>query len=146
MTRVRRLDRAKRRFEQRAAGAAQDYVEGVMENTDWEQQATAAQGNYDAGVQKAVQQKRYSKGVRKAGQATYQQGVRVKGGGRFAEGVQQSGDKWETGFEPYRAAIEATSLPARGPRGGPANKQRMIANLDAIIAAADRIKGGGSTT
>jgi hypothetical protein len=143
---VRRLDRAKRRFETRAATAVPEYLEGVEENDSWEQNTAAAQANYDAGVQKASQQKRFTKGVRRAGQSKYRDGVRTKGGGRYSEGVAQAGDQWEAGFAPYRDAIERQTLPARGPKGSQANKQRMLANLDNLIQTADRIKGGTTTS
>ncbi len=143
MTHVRRLDRAKRRFEQRAASAVPEYLEGVAEDDTWEANTAASEGNYQAGVTRAVQQKRFSGGVKRAGQSKYRDGVAGKGGGRYAEGVAGAGDDWETGFAPYRDALERAALPARGPKGSQANKQRMLANLDTLIETADRIKGGG---
>jgi len=141
---VRRLDRAKTRFQNRAAGAAAEYMEGVEENTSWETNAAASQSNYEAGVTKANAQKRFSKGIRRAGQSKYRANAMTKGAPRFAEGVRTAGDAWEKGFTPYKDAIEKTTLPPRGPRGSQQNRQRMNTNLDTLINTADRIKGEGS--
>ena len=91
---------------QRAAAAVPEYVEGVQEDDTWEQNTAAAEANYQAGVTKAAQQKRFSGGVKRAGQAKYREGVTTKGAGRYAEGVAGAGDNWESGFTPYRDALE----------------------------------------
>lgn len=144
--RVRDLARAAQRFEQGAAARQTDYVEGAVENTTWAPNTAAAAPAYNAGVQEAIAAGRFARGVQRAGQSAYQNGVRTRGAARYAQGIAGSGPAWQAGFAPYAQAIAAQTLPPRGPRRSQANVQRMLANLQTIVATAARVRGEPART
>lgn len=92
----------------------------------------AAESNYEQGVQKGIQGKRFGKGVAKAGTAKWQQNTLAKGPSRWAEGIGMSTQAYEDGFAPFRRVIEVTTLPPRGPKGDPRNIQRVQVMADAL--------------
>ena len=96
---------------------------------------TKAAGNQAAGIQEAIREKRFEKGVAKAGDQTWQQGALTKGVARFGEGVQLAQQKYAANFAPYAQVIESTSLPPRYPKGDPRNIERVK-----VIATALRNK------
>lgn len=118
---------------QRASASAQPEYEAGIKNpkADWMTQTVAAEKNYNAGVQAAIGRGAFGKGVRSAGSGGWQAGALSKGLARWAQGISLSLDKYVKGFEPYRQVIASTTLPARGPKGDPANINRV-----AVIAKA----------
>lgn len=106
--------------------SAENYKEGVENpKVDWATATTAAEENYNKGVQDAIAQKRFGKGVRKAGTDKWQQGAINKGTSRWPEGIRLSGTAYQDGFAPYREVILNTTLPARGPKGDAKNIERV---------------------
>ena len=87
----------------------------------WESEAQAAAGNFKAAVSAADIDKRFRGGIRKAGAAKFSRKVTEVGVGRFGPGVSAAVGDMQTGVDPYLATIAATEIPARGPRGDPAN-------------------------
>lgn len=111
----------------------QDYVEGVQNpKTDWAQATQAAEARYQEGVQKAIQQKRFGKGVQKAGTAAWQERAVQVGPNRFAEGVAAGVNKYEQGFAPYAQTIQNTTLPPRFSKGDPRNIDRVKVMSEAL--------------
>ncbi len=118
---------------------AQQYAEGVENpKKDWEAGTKAAEGNFEAGIQKAVQNKSFGKGVAKAGNAKYKKGVAEKGVARWPVGVALSKDAFAAGFAPFRDVIERVTLPPRGPRRDPRNLLRVAAITTALGQAKER--------
>lgn len=116
------------------------YTQGVNNpRRDWAQAAQAGAANQAAAIQKAIQEKRYEKGVQKAGSAKWLKGAVDKGTVRFAQGVQAGQGDYEQGIQPYLQTIEATQLPPRYPKGDPRNIERVK-----VIAEALRKKKMGS--
>lgn len=112
---------------------AAQYEDGVKNpRRDWEQSTAAAESNFEAGIQKAVQNKSFGKGVKAAGNAKYQKGVAEKGVSRWPVGVSLSEDAFAKGFGPYRDVIERTTLPPRFPRRDPRNLARVGAIAKAL--------------
>lgn len=110
-----------------------EYKTGVENpREDWKTATLAASGRYQTGVQQAIADKRFDKGVNNAGTSKWQTNASTKGPGRWAEGVAQGGSAYETGFQPYRDVIANTNLPARGPKGDPANIQRVAVLAKAL--------------
>lgn len=106
----------------------EDYQQGVQNpKSSWQSATLAAAGNQAAGVQQAIADKRFEKGVQKAGDQTWQTGALTKGVSRFGEGVQVSQDKYATAFAPFAQVIESTTLPPRYPKGDPRNVARVSA-------------------
>lgn len=115
-----------------------DFISGVQNpSVDWKTATDAASGAYEAGLQQSIQQKRFNKGVAKAGTAKWQAKTVEKGGQRWAPGVQESGPDFEAGFAPFAQVINSTALPQRFARGDPRNIQR-VATIAAALAAAKR--------
>lgn len=131
------LDRATERFVRRAGQAGPDYEAGVRNpRRNWQEATTAAEPSYRDGVTAAAQQGRFGRGVRRAGNAKWQRRAVELGVPRFPTGVAAAADEWTRGFQPFHAAISAVQLPPRRPKRDPANRQRINAVLDAVIAAA----------
>ena len=142
MANIKPLDQSSDKWSRRASVAGEDYLFGVRSPRQaWDTAAAAAEPNYKAAVVAAANAGRFGKGVRKAGNAKWQTGAITKGPTRFSEGVALAKPAWEAGFAPYQRVIETISLPARGPKGSPANLQRVTLVSAALRAAAEKIGG-----
>ena len=107
---------------------AADYEAGVRDpKKDWAVETTKAEGAYEDGVRKAITNKRFGKGVAKAGTDKWKEGAITKGVVRFGPGVAVAAKKYEDGFAPYREVIEKTVLPPRYAKGDPRNFERVKA-------------------
>ena len=103
-----------------------DYDAGVRQpKKDWAIETAAAESSYNSGVQKAVQENRFGKGVKKVGTAKWQEKAIEKGTQRWGPGVSVAEADYESGFAPYRDEIERTTLPPRFPKGDPRNIERV---------------------
>ena len=117
-------------------GRTQDYVEGVKNpRKDWQAATSAAEDRFEQGVQEAISQKRFGKGVRDAGTSKWQDGAVKKGGTRWGPGVSQAGPAYQAGFEPYRNIIANTTLPPRFAKGDPRNLERVRILAENLHAA-----------
>ncbi len=134
MAAIRPIDTITEKFITVTPGRATQYKQGV-ENPlrDWEENALAAEVTYKRGVTEAANRGMYGKGVKKAGTRKWQKGAAQKGPTRFSEGVMLAKDAYKVGFAPYAEEIARIELPPRGPKGDPANIQRV-----AVIAKALR--------
>jgi hypothetical protein len=118
----------------------EDYVQGVQSPAvPWAAATSAAQGNYEAGVQAAIGRKAFAKGVQAAGDARWQAKTVAKGGQRWGPGVQEGAVDMQAGFGPFADVINRTALPARFPRGDPRNLAR-VGVIAAALSAAKRGK------
>lgn len=114
-------------------GRAAEYAAGVERSTvDWANATAAAEGNFEAGIQKAISAKAFSKGVKAAGSEKFKAGVRDKGSVRWGPGVSIAGPAYEKGYAPYHAAISSLTLPPRRPRRDPGNLARVAAIATAL--------------
>jgi len=119
------------KFVTRASAAATDYRDGVATaGGDWETNTKNSESSYEAGVQEAIGQKRFGKGVSAAGGSKYQENAVKLGGVRYAPGVQNAQGAWQKGVGPYLEKLKGLSLPPKGPRRSPQNQQR--ANMVAL--------------
>jgi len=110
-----------------------DYQQGVQNpKVPWAQATLAAADNQAKGVQEAIQDKRFQKGVTKAGDQAWQQGALEKGVVRFGQGVQVAESKYQQNFAPFVQVIESTQLPPRYPKGDPRNIERVKAIAQAL--------------
>jgi hypothetical protein len=120
------VGRVAAKWARRAGSASGEYEEGVRNTTrSWSGAATAAAGNYKAGVTAAAAEGRFEKGVGKAGDAKWKRGAVEKGPGRFSQGVQAAEQDFSAGVAPFLELIGRTDLPARGPVGSAGNYQRV---------------------
>jgi len=136
MAGIRSIEKIAKKWATVTPGRTQDYQEGVESpRRDWETATAAAEEAYQGGVQQAIAEKRFGKGVRKAGTETWQQGAINKGVPRWGQGVAMAENKYAQGYGPIRDAIERTNLPPRYPRRDPRNLNRVKAIVDAVVAA-----------
>lgn len=125
------------KFKRRTAVAGPDYQKGVeAPRRDWQAATFAAESNYEAGVNQSVAEKRFGKGVKKAGSAKWLKGAKEKGVSRYGPGVAVATPDYEAGFEPYRKKLEATTLSPRRARRDPSNLQRVSEVVNAMIETA----------
>lgn len=140
---VKSLDRISARWISAAQAASGAYEDGIENpKKDWATETKKAEDAYIAGVQAAAAQKRFGKGVAAAGTQKWKSNALSKGVARWAPGISLGRDAYEKGFAPYRAVIERTTLPPRGPRGAPGNIQRVTVMSKALHD--ERIKRGGA--
>lgn len=102
----------------RSAAAGNEYAQGVQNpRRSWQSSATAAKDNYAAGINEAISDDRYSKGINKATDSKWKRGATEKGRGRYTQGVGVSQDNYRSGFAPFAAALQGLELGPRGPKG-----------------------------
>ena len=124
------------KWSQRAQAAGADYTAGVKSpRRDWAQNTAAASDSWGQGVQTAVADGRFSKGVTKAGTPKWQTNAVNKGSTRYPQGVAVAQPTYQAGFGPMLQVIQGVNLPPRSPRGSPANLQRVAAVNDALHRA-----------
>jgi len=119
---------------------SQDYIEGVQTTRkDWAENTVAAAEIYNIGVQAAIAQQRFERGVQKAGTPKWKKNTIEKGATRWGQGVRLAGVEYAKGFAPYRDELEAIDLPPRGPRGAPQNIERVRIIAERLHALKIRI-------
>ena len=127
----------------RRAGAAQpEYEAGVKDpRNDWQQATVAAAPVQAAAVQQAIAQKRYERGVQKAGTDKWRNKSLSKGSQRYAPGVADGQNDYANAVQPFLDKLASIQLPPRGPKGDPKNYQRVVV----IGQALNQLKqaGGG---
>lgn len=122
-----------RKFAEVTPGRVTEYAEGVTNpKRDWEAETRAAESNFEKGISQAIRDKRFGKGVAKAGTAKWRERAMSVGPGRFAEGVGRAGPAYQEGFDPYRNEIAGLTLPPRGPTGDPRNIDRVRVIAEAL--------------
>ena len=103
-----------------------DYADGIERpRRDWEAATLAAEDNYGAGVQAAIAEGRFGRGVSNAGTETWKKGAREKGVVRWAPGVSLAKAKYQAKIAGVLNALSGIALPARGPKGDPRNIERV---------------------
>ena len=133
MVKTKPIDVVRRKWEERATVAADDYKFGVQNpKRDWAKATEDAASAWEQGIQAALREKRFVGGVRKAGTDKWQKKAVEVGADRFASGVRAAVDEYERAMGEVLRVIEGVSLPERKARGDPANIQRVAAIADAL--------------
>lgn len=141
MAKIKSLSEIAEKFATVTPQRAGAFAKGVEESTvDWAAVTAAAEGNYQDGVQKAILNKSFGAGVKKAGTAKWKEGVRMHGESRYAAGVAVAGPAYEAGFAPYHRVIESLTLPPRYARRDPRNIARVAAIATALGKAKESHK------
>jgi hypothetical protein len=116
-----------KKFVARAGVAAGDYSSGVQNTQkDQAQLAIAAKDSWAAGVQAAVANGAFVKGLTRSGTAKWKANSAGIGAQRYAPGVANAQQAYATGFAPYVGVLTNLTLSQRYPRGDPRNTQRVI--------------------
>jgi hypothetical protein len=122
----------------RASAAMKDYSDGVAgAGADWEAGAKNGKDNFAAGVQEAIADGRYEKGVNGSAQKYVTNATKL-GATRYGPGVQNGASAYQTGVGPFLDKLKSLVLPPKGPRRSPQNMQR--ANM--VAAELGRLKTG----
>jgi len=143
MPAVKPLDKISQKWidvSQTSQGAYEDGVRNPR--GDWAKNTAASAPAYAAGVQAAISDGRFQKGVTNAGTSKWQEATIAKGPGRWAEGIRLGQSAYERGFSPYRTVLENTTLPPRGAVGDPKNIQRVAVIAKALHDERLRRTGG----
>ena len=107
-------------------GKATFYKQGIERGDgDWEAATLAAEETYNNAIAASIAEGRMPAGVRKAGNAKHRRKSLDVGVSRYGPGVIAGAEDYAKNFAPYRDTIAALELPARGPRGDPANNRRI---------------------
>lgn len=132
---VRPVSESAKKFTQRAGAARGDYAAGVAgAGARWQAGAEASEEAHRQGVQEALNDGRFVKGIRKAGQKKYQDNATKLGPDRFVTGVANAEQSYAAAVQPYQAALASATLPVRGARGSAANASRVTAVMDVMRA------------
>jgi hypothetical protein len=132
---IKSVDQAAAKFVSRASAAAPDYTNGVQNpRRDWAQSTAAAETTYSTGVQQAVSNGSFKKGVLAAGSDKWQRKASTVGSQRFASGVNAAKGDYSTKVQPYFDVLANLNLPPRQPKGDPSNVQRVAAIAQALRA------------
>ena len=121
------------------------YEAGVRNPTkDWAASTQAAAANFKAAVQASDIGARFSGGVRKAGTAKQQRKAIDVGVARYGPGVTAGAADYGAGMAPMVETLASVNLPARKPRGDPANLDRVKVIADALSKRRLAISASGS--
>ena len=132
---------AAQKFVTRAQAAGADYTAGVQNaGPSWAAATKASADSWSQGVQDAAANGRFAKGVTAASTNKYQTRAATVGPQRFAQGVAGAKDTWAAATQPFLNTIAGLNLPARQPKGSPANYARVQAVGDALRAK--KLQGG----
>lgn len=125
-----------KKYATRGQAAGPDYQAGVnAPRQDWQAATDASANTWAAGVQQAVGNGSFVKGVNKAGTAKWQRKAAGVGATRYGPGVAAAQGDYQNGVAPYLQVIAGLNLPPRNPKGDPGNIQRV-----SVIAQALRAK------
>lgn len=123
------------KYASRGAAAGADYATGVQNpRQDWAGATAASASTYAAGVQAAIGQGSFAKGVNAAGTAKWQRKAAGVGAQRYPSGVTAAKADYQNGVAPYLQVIAGLTLPPRAPKGDPSNIQRVAAIAQALRA------------
>lgn len=124
------------KYATRAGAAGADYAAGVQSpRTPWAAATMASAQTYAAGVQQAIGNGSFAKGVSAAGDSKWQRKAAGVGAQRFGPGAQAAKGDYQAGVAPYLQVISGVTLPPRLPKGDPGNIQRVVAITSALRAA-----------
>lgn len=114
------------KFVKRAAAASEDYKSGVSNaGPRWQAGAAASEPAYEEGVQAAISEKRFRRGIEKAGPQKYQDNAVKLGPERFRQGVANAESAYNRGVQPFVTAMAGATLSPRGARTSGANLRRV---------------------
>lgn len=133
---VKPLDQISAKFAARASAAGKAYTDGVnAPKRPWAATTAASTTNWAQGVQTAITNGAFQKGVNAAGDAKWQTNAAGKGAQRYPTAVQNAGPAYQAGFSKYASVLSGLTLPPRMPKGDPGNLNRSAAVANALRAA-----------
>jgi hypothetical protein len=132
MAQIKPLDQIANKWSTVTPGRTDQYSLGIQNpKRSWAGATSAAQANYEKGIQASIANKSFAKGVARVGDSNWQRKTLEKGPSRWAQGVSVSTNDYAQGFAKFHQAISSLVLPPRGPKGDPTNINRV-----AVVAKA----------
>lgn len=132
---VKPTDQVVKKWQTRASGAGPDYTLGINNPKRPQAQAAAdAAGTWAAGVQAAVANGTYKANVL-AAQDKYIRNATSKGAARYPQGITAAVPDFTTKIDKVMSVLGTIDVPARMPKGDPANWQIPQAIGTALRAA-----------
>lgn len=136
MVKTRGVDKATQKWRDRVAVASGDYADGVANpRRPWKASTLEAEPRFEAGVQVAIREKRFGKGVSASTDEKWKSKAADLGTRRFPEGVAAAEPDYRAGMGKVISAIEGVTLPPRYPAGDPRNYERVKAIGEAVRKA-----------
>lgn len=124
-----------KKFVRNASAAAGDYKDGVAQSgQDWQTNTAGSGDNWAAGVQQAIGDGRFVRGVQDAGAAKFVQRATTLGAQRYPTGVGAAEGEWAKNTQPALDVLKSLNLPPRRPKGDPGNQARANAVAVALRA------------
>lgn len=121
------------KYVQRASAAGQAYTDGVNNpRQPWAQSTVNAANTWSAGVQQAITDGRFVRGVQNAGDALWQSKSTTLGAQRYPGGITAGQTKYQNNIQPFLQLLSTLNLPPRMPTGDPANLQR-VSSVDTAL-------------
>lgn len=123
------------KWQQRSGQAGQAYTQGVQNpKRDWATTTAAAAQTWQDGVNTAITNGRFTKGVNKAGTQKWQANASTTGATRYTQGTStpQAQANYNAGEQTYLQVIAGLNLPPRYPAGDPRNNDRVSAVTTAL--------------
>jgi len=124
---IKPMDQIVKKWQTRAGAAGADYATGVQNPRRPQAQSAAnAAQSWAAGVQQAMTAGTFAKNVL-ASSDKYLRNAAGKGAQRYPTGITAATGDFSSGLQPYLDVLANLQLPARLPKGDPANNQRSAA-------------------
>jgi hypothetical protein len=116
------------KYVQNAGAAGQSYKDGVNNpKQDWATATGAADQTWASGVQAAVGNGSFKKGVTAAGSQKWQSRANTVGALRYPQGIQAGQQNYQTKITNVLNVLQGLNLPPRFPKGDPGNINRVAA-------------------
>lgn len=116
-----------RKWSEVTPGRKEYYLAGVSKVSDWAGPTGEAKERYKSGVEEAIADDRFRKGVERTGTGGWKEPTLKKGASRWGPGVRDAGDKYGRNFSPFLSEIRERKAdePAKYPKGSPENLKRV---------------------
>jgi len=123
---VKDLNRISLKWTRQSAAAQPEYEFGVQNpKRSWAKSTADAEGAYQGWSAKSNLRETFWKRCEESWRCEMAENTLEKGPARWTQGIQLSEDSYQTGFAPYRETLKSLTLPPRGPKGDPANINRV---------------------
>ena len=107
----------------RAAVSTSDYSAGIRGTNDWQSKTAASNENWKSGVNKAVSNDSFSKGVSATSNSEWQNKAAASSGD-WSSGISAARSDFQAQISKVMSSAASASLDPRGPRGSAANYNR----------------------
>ena len=115
MVKIKSASEIDKKYKDAISRVPANYKSGVMATTNWQERAASAEAEdlWKVKIAEAAAVSRRQKAVAQVSNSEWQGKAANIGATRIGAGMTAGADKRTRNFEPYRGAIEGTTLPAR---------------------------------